>query len=343
MFSKERSRLGHIEGTEAIQDLTGGTGSSQMIWNCAVQQPKSHDPENSFDAKTCLPLPQCASFRENFDNSLSLIERTNFSGNPLDAPWMTEFSPNNARVENGNLILTLQLGKTLNSYGNRPGFAATVSSTSAMTGDEIDYEWVGKQPDEVQSNFYWHALPTMDPKDIDYNHALHHQVASTTKAPSPNTSAKNPSQEYHTIWDGGLAHPETQGWAGGTTDWSDTHPPYEMFVDWVEIKCYSPVDPGTTSWPPKNEGFQGFVNPLAQDPRSPLAKEAIVLGENAPTFSTREFGGLHWGRYNGGGKSLVWGGPKSEGGSSQYHRSWSTRVTTKLILFFATVANSYTH
>ncbi|KAF9363839.1 hypothetical protein BGX34_003217 [Mortierella sp. NVP85] len=92
-----------------------------------------------------------------------------------------------------------------------------------------------------------------------------------------------------------------------------------MFVDWVDIKCYSPVAPGTTPWPPKDEGFQGFVNPLAQDPRSSLAKEAIVLEENAPTFSTRKFGGLHWGRYNGDGKGLVWSGPKSEGHQSHYH------------------------
>jgi hypothetical protein len=34
-----------------------------------------------------------------------------------------------------------------------------------MTGDEIDYEWVGKQPDEGQSNFYWAStLPRMDIK-----------------------------------------------------------------------------------------------------------------------------------------------------------------------------------
>ena len=41
-------------------------------------------------------------------------------------------------------------------------------------------------------------------------------------------------------------------------------------------------------------GFQDFVNPLAKDTSSPLAKEAIVLGDNASKFSTLENGRLHW-------------------------------------------------
>lgn len=158
-----------------------------------------------------------------------------------------------------------------------------------------------------------------------------------TKYPS------TPSQIQFSIWDGGLAHPETREWAGGPTDWSDTHPTYEMFVDWVDIKCHTPVDPATTSWPPKDEGFQGFVNPLARDPTSPLAKEAIVLGESAPVFSTLENGGLHWGRYSDEGRSLVGRDRKSEGGQSRHHPLWMTLVTTNTMALVAALTSTYAH
>ncbi|KAF9408712.1 hypothetical protein BGZ76_005807 [Entomortierella beljakovae] len=204
-----------------------------------------------------------------------------------------------------------------------------------MTGDEIDYEWVGKEPTNVQSNFYWRTPASMNPKDIDYSNTHHHQVNTNlsqgyqtytiewlpdkltwsvndqvvrtllrsevngTKYPS------SPSQIQFSVWDGGLAEPETQAWAGGPTDWSENRPKYEMYVDWVDIKCLDPVDPLTTPWPPTNQGFQGFVNPLSKDPNSPLAKDAIVLGTNAPIFSTLSKGGLHWGRYFIEGKHLI--------------------------------------
>jgi beta-glucanase (GH16 family) len=35
------------------------------------------------------------------------------------------------------------------------GVVSSFIYRNAVTGDEIDYEWVGKQPNEVQSNFYW--------------------------------------------------------------------------------------------------------------------------------------------------------------------------------------------
>jgi hypothetical protein len=179
----------------------------------------------------------------------------------------------------------------------------------------------------------------MDPKDIDYSHSRrqdvgvpHYQEFQTytiewlpdsltwsindkvirtilrsevneTKYPS------SPSQIQFSIWDGGLSDPETTGWAGGPTPWEEGQPPYEMMVDWVEVKCHDPV---SDVWPPKDQGFQGYVNPLSKDLGSPLAKDAIVLGNNAPYFSTLEKGGLHWGRLSGGGgKTLV--GNKSPG------------------------------
>ncbi|KAG0365528.1 hypothetical protein BGZ54_006442, partial [Gamsiella multidivaricata] len=320
----------------------------------------------------------------NFDNPSSMISRTNFSGDPSEAPWTSDFLPSNTRIENGNLVLTLEPGNTINKFGNRAGFGATVSSTrwmlygtvtariksgspsggvissfiyrNAMTGDEVDYEWVGKQPNEVQSNFYWHTPSDMDPKDIDYSHShrenvgvdlsqeyqtytiewlpdrltwlINSQVVRTilrsdvngTKYPS------SPSQIQFSIWDAGLSEPDTRVWAGGPTNWSEKRPKYEMYVDWVDIKCYTPIDPATTPWPPKDQGFQEFVNPLSRDPTSPLAKEAIVLGENAPRFSTMENGGLHWGEFYNEGRNLF-----EEKSDSERIRPWTATVMAVIV------------
>ncbi|KAF9179073.1 hypothetical protein BGZ51_004757 [Haplosporangium sp. Z 767] len=282
----------------------------------------------------------------------------NFSGNPLDAPWTSDFLPNNARVENGHLVLTLKKGQSMNKFGNKPGFGATVSSTrwmlygkvsariksgspsvgvissfiyrNAMTGDEVDYEWVGKEPSQIQSNYYWRTPATMDTKDINYGNSIHSEIGvdlskefqvytiewlpdrltwsvndkvvrtmHKSEASNGTQYPSTPSQIQFSIWDGGLGEPDTQEWAGGPTKWEDGSGPYEMYVDWVDIKCHSPVDPVSTPWPPKDQGFQGFINPLERDVLSPLAKEAIVLGTNAPTFSTMDEGGLHWGKFNG--------------------------------------------
>ncbi|KAG9071029.1 hypothetical protein KI688_008572 [Linnemannia hyalina] len=326
----------------------------------------------------------------------TVIGHANFSGNPLDAAWTSDFQPNNARIEKGNLILKLQKGNTINKFGNKPGFGATVSSTrwmlygtvsariksgslsggiissfifrSSLTGDEIDYEWVGRDPTEVQSNYYWRTPANMDPKDIDYSHsdrkdigihpAQEYQTYTIEWLPNsltwfingkvirtllrsevngtkyPNT----PSQIQFSIWDGGLSDPETREWAGGPTVWEEGQPAYEMMVDWVDVKCHSPVDPN--AWPPKDKGYQNFVNPLAKDTSSPLAKEAIVLGDNAPKFSTLENGGLHWGRFNGGGgKSLVGNRsplPKWNQGVSRFgSRSGSSLAWISLVSVFS--------
>ncbi|KAF9425750.1 hypothetical protein BGZ94_007252 [Podila epigama] len=276
--------------------------------------------------------------------------------NPLNAAWSSEFLPNNARVENGHLVLTLKKNDAVNKFGNRPGFGATVSSTrwmlygtvtarvktasssagvvssfifrNAMTGDEVDYEWVGKQPNEVQSNYYWNTPATMDPKDIDYSNSIRTDLGVNLSQEFQNYTIEwlpdrltwlingkvirtilrsqvtkdqypsSPSQIQFSVWDGGLGEPATVDWAGGPTRYEDAQPSYEMLVDFVDVKCFTPIDPVQTPWPPKDHGFQGTVNPLAKDPA--LAKEAIVLGDNAPTFSTLENGGLHWGRFNGG-------------------------------------------
>ncbi|KAG0346689.1 hypothetical protein BG004_001083 [Podila humilis] len=318
----------------------------------------------------------------------------------MDAPWTSDFLPNNARIENSNLILTLKKNDVVNRFGNRPGFGATISSTrwmlygtvtariksgspgggvvssfifrNAATGDEIDYEWVGKQPNEVQSNYYSNIPPATDPKDIDYSHSrrvdlgvdlskeyqtytiewlpdrltwsINGKITRTLLRSEVNGTQypSSPSQIQFSVWDGGLGDPATTDWAGGPTRYEDNQPPYEMYIDSVQVKCFTPVDPATVPWPPKDHGYQFTVNPLAKDPSK--AKDAIVLGDNAPTFSTLENGGLHWGTFNNGGKNLNQDYPyiprkkngvsrTTTGGSDSMQWSWMISAASALVIY----------
>ncbi|KAF9125983.1 hypothetical protein BGW39_007005 [Mortierella sp. 14UC] len=186
--------------------------------------------------------------------TLYLIGQANFSGNPLDAAWTTDFQSNNARVENGNLVLKMQKGNSVNKFGNKPGFGATVSSTRWMLYGTVSVRiksgsWGGG----IISSFIFRSALTGDEK-------------------YPST----PSQIQFSIWDRELSDPETRDWAGGPAAWEEGQPPYEMMIDWVHIKCHTPIDPVLDAWPPKDQGFQGYVNPLSKDLASPLAKDAIV-------------------------------------------------------------------
>ncbi|KAG0245282.1 hypothetical protein BGW41_002751 [Actinomortierella wolfii] len=294
---------------------------------------------------------------ENFDRPESLVAVANFSGNPADASWTTDFVPNHARIENGQLVLSMRRSDEVNKYGRRPGFGATVSSTrwmlygtvsarirtgssrqgvvssfifrNHMTGDEIDYEWVGKAPKEVQSNYYWHTPSHMDPKDIDYSNqrktalpndlSQEYHVYTIEWLPDRmswyidgnlvrtvlRTEVKNdrypssPCQIQFSIWDGGSDDPQIAEWAGGPPSWGDENSNpgsgsspavYEVFVDYVDIRCHTPLDPLAAAWPPKDQGFQGFVNPFAPN----ATGDALVIGDGAPAVSTLDRGGFHW-------------------------------------------------
>lgn len=43
--------------------------------------------------------------------------------------------------------------------------------TITTIGDEIDLEWVGLNPSEVQTNFYWHGV-------VNYGNGQKHSISS---------------------------------------------------------------------------------------------------------------------------------------------------------------------
>jgi len=224
-----------------------------------------------------------------------LVKQSSASGDPNANPWVSEFLPDNSQVTNGNLVLSM--GQT-----NGKGFGATVSSVrwmeygsvtakvktgvtaggvvnsfitrSSKTGNEIDFEWVGKSHNSVQTNFYWNAL---DLNSIDYTNGKVIPLSFDTTADfhsytiqwdasqivwlvDGNTIRTLPrsSLSDQSKWPTGLQQVQFSLWDGsatgaqGTIDWAGGRPPYPdgklyyMYVGEVDIKCASPVSSNYT-------------------------------------------------------------------------------------------------
>ncbi|CAG8591761.1 4662_t:CDS:2, partial [Ambispora leptoticha] len=230
------------------------------------------EPENSFSPKSCFPEPPCVSLYDDFSKP-SLVNWQNFTGDPTAANWTSDFTPDyTTYMPDGTIQLSMKYdGKDKNAQGNYQGFGSTVSSTRWMeygtvtariktgstakgvvssfitknlVGDEIDYEWVGLNPNEVQSNYYYNG--TLDYTKVNQKDTWDDQLGQF-KFPS------RPSRIQFSMWDGGMGPPGTANWAGSPTDWSDQSKVYSMYVDWVNITCFYNGNSSTT-WPPDGYG-----------------------------------------------------------------------------------------
>ncbi|ORX81581.1 concanavalin A-like lectin/glucanase, partial [Basidiobolus meristosporus CBS 931.73] len=271
------------------------------------------DPAKSYSADSCHPKPQCVDFVDTFSRD-DVAEFSKFDGNPNSGyEWVSEFIPNHAAVEDGELVLSMPLGTHRNSYGRLQGFGATVTSVrwiqygnvtarvkTASTspgvvtsfiirnpeGDEIDFEWVGGSPDQVQTNYYYNGI-------LDYKNGRKTPVGSNTadgfneymfqweedfikfwvnnkvirtvyKKDTWDEKLKvykypaKLAQVHLGIWDGGRGALGTMEWAGGPTNWSNPKTVYKAYYNYVSIQCKYSSNP-TQQWPTKSIDFPNFA------------------------------------------------------------------------------------
>ncbi|KAJ1516405.1 hypothetical protein HMI54_009621 [Coelomomyces lativittatus] len=127
----------------------------------------------------CVTDPQCQSFKEDFTNSLSVVEKVKYLGDPDRQRFVSDYD--NFKLENGTAQLLMKYSKNLTTglltrlsstrkvhYGNftarvktsnQPGLVnAWIFKTSAdvdTVGDEIDYEWTFAEDSKIaQTNYY---------------------------------------------------------------------------------------------------------------------------------------------------------------------------------------------
>ncbi|KAJ1721585.1 putative glycosidase CRH2 [Coemansia erecta] len=260
------------------------------------------DPAKSFNSTSCWQPEGCVSQTTTFDSSSDLVFIRSYPGNPNANPFLSIFEPDNASVANGALQLqmnyvtdqnkgfgatvdashTIQYGKVtarVKTASVAPGVVSSFIIRNDQTGDEIDFEWVGKAPNQVQTNFYFndildytqmvpYDLPSDTSKDFhDYtidwtadaiNWLVDGTVIRTVRKQDTFDAASNsykfPTSESRvafSIWDGGNSGAQgTQEWAGYPTPWGNGVQ-YQMFVDTVDIQCNG--DAGTSE-PPTDGG-----------------------------------------------------------------------------------------
>jgi beta-glucanase (GH16 family) len=149
---------------------------------------------------------------DQFNDKARLVHIKDFNGFPNTADWVVDRSPGtreHAVIENDKLVLKLNrvekhpttgggIGATVHSsrwmkYGtiearlktasNMPGTVSSFILISPISGDEIDFEVVGKDPSDMQTNFYYRVQPG---NKVDYSHGVHVNVGLDT------------SLDYHT-------------------------------------------------------------------------------------------------------------------------------------------------
>ncbi|KAJ2875814.1 putative glycosidase CRH2 [Coemansia aciculifera] len=244
--------------------------------------------KESYNSTSCWKPEGCSNQNVMFDSSSDVVAIRKYGGDPHATPFVSVFDPNNAVVSDGNLVLQMNYDAP-----NKKGFGATVDASHTFlygrvsariktasiakgivsafiirndqTGDEIDFEWVGKSPNEVQTNFFYHDI-------LDYSNSEFFDVGSNTAASyhdytidwtpdavtwivdgktlrklnrkdtydSKTKEYKFPASEGRigfSIWDGGNSGSDgTQKWAGTPTPWTPSTV-YKMFVDSVQITC----------------------------------------------------------------------------------------------------------
>ncbi|KAJ2370623.1 putative glycosidase CRH2 [Coemansia sp. RSA 2610] len=267
------------------------------------------DPAKSYNATSCWQPEGCTSKTVGFDSSADVVAIRSYAGSPQTNAFLSVFEPNNALVAGGNMVLQMTY-----DAANKKGFGATAKSATTIkygkvtarvktasvatgvvtsfiiineqTGDEIDFEWVGKNPAEVQTNYYYQghldytkmtasSMPDTSAAYHDYtidwtadkitwlvdNVVIRELKRADTFDAASNTYAF-PSSESRVsfgIWDGGNSGAQgTQEWSGYPTPWSASTV-YKAFVDSVTIECA-----GGSSQPSESDGGEQSTDGGAQ-------------------------------------------------------------------------------
>ncbi|KAI9481887.1 putative glycosidase CRH2 [Coemansia sp. RSA 990] len=246
------------------------------------------DPAKSYNSTSCWKPEGCLDQTVNFDSSADVVPVKQYGGNPNTNAFVSIFEPDNSKIEDGKLVLEMTydsandkgFGSTVHAshsilYGTVTARIKTASIAkgvvsafiirSDQVGDEIDFEWVGKDPNTVETNFFYHDILNYsnsryfdlggesfadyhdytivwDPDYIQW--AVDGKTLRTLKREDTYNKANDeyrfPAAEGRvglSVWDGGNSGAEgTEEWAGYPTPWTkDTV--YKMYVDSIKIQC----------------------------------------------------------------------------------------------------------
>ncbi|OQE19826.1 hypothetical protein PENSTE_c014G03104 [Penicillium steckii] len=246
------------------------------------------DPQASFNIESCAPMSVCENRSYKWDDLDNTILNTKYLGNASDADWTYSGFP---KVEDGNLLMTMPK-KTVGTlfannhyiwYGKVSGKIKSSRGQGVVTAfillsdvkDEIDYEFVGADLSNVQTNYYWQgvldwhnsgnaSVDGSDTFDTWHTYEIDWQPDQTRwivdgdvkrtlkKSDTWNETAnryqypQTPARLQMSLWPAGQAS-NAQGtidWAGGEIDWDsedikDKGYYYASFGQ-IDVECYDP-------------------------------------------------------------------------------------------------------
>ncbi|KAJ5094185.1 glycosidase crf2 [Penicillium angulare] len=252
------------------------------------------DPQASFAIDACAPMPVCQSKSYTWDNLDNSVLNTKYLGNTTDADWTYSGFP---KTENGSLLMTMpkeSVGTLFANnhyiwYGKVSGKIKSSRGKGVVTAfillsdvkDEIDYEWVGADLTDVQTNYYWQGVldwhnsanATFSGDDsfddwhtyeIDWQPdqlqwIIDGEVKRTLKKSATyNETSKQyqypqtPSRLQMSLWPAGQSSNAegTIAWAGGEIDWDSEDIKdkgyYYATIGQVDVQCYATPDGVTT-------------------------------------------------------------------------------------------------
>ncbi|PNS13920.1 hypothetical protein CAC42_1411 [Sphaceloma murrayae] len=244
------------------------------------------DPKSSFNLQSCMPAATCKSGDFKMDSMSDISPNTAYLGDASKANWVSSGSP--AVYQNQAMLLTMApntVGTLLSSthymwYGSVSADVTTSQGAGVVTAfilmsdvkDEIDFEWVGVDLENAQSNYYYQGitnylngqnLSVSNTAQNTHNYGINWspdqvewlvdgQVRRTLKkSDTYNDTSKtyhypqSPSRVQFSLWPAGLPQngKGTIEWAGGLVDWDSPYMEngyYYAMIDNVKIDCYDP-------------------------------------------------------------------------------------------------------
>ncbi|KUJ22973.1 uncharacterized protein LY89DRAFT_663460 [Mollisia scopiformis] len=279
------------------------------------------DPRSSFSLGSCTPEPVCKSQTYTFENLDRVQENTVYLGDASKADWVASGQP--VSYQN-NVLLTMapdSVGTLLASttymwYGNVKATFKTSRGQGVVTAfillsdvkDEIDYEFVGVDLEDAQSNYYFQGIPNYDNElnislsdtfnnyhtyEIDWTPdaitwLVDGQIGRTKKRSDTWNATSNqwmfpqtPARVQLSLWPAGLASngQGTVDWAGGLVDWNSAdiqaNGYYYATFESVTVSCYN-----ATSSPGTNTGVSYTYNGYTG------TNDTVVDGTDATVLSS---------------------------------------------------------
>ncbi|KAF9933876.1 hypothetical protein BGZ65_003980, partial [Modicella reniformis] len=192
-IAAQRAKLALSSTTSGCKNSLFGGNCPQSAPCCSGAGYCGSDPSfcaescqasGSFAPDSCWPLPMAVNLADDFKDKSRVVPINEYNGFPNTADWVIDRSPStqpHAVITDDKLLLKLNrlekhpetgggIGATVHStrwmkYGtiearlktasNVPGPVSSFILISPISGDEIDFEIVGKDSADMQTNFYY--------------------------------------------------------------------------------------------------------------------------------------------------------------------------------------------